>query len=273
MIHDIKPLADSHNRSINYLRLSITDRCNLRCTYCMPSDGVEMLPYDDILSYEEMAEFVRVAVSVGINKVRVTGGEPLVRRGVINFIGMLSDIPGIDDLAMTTNGSLLPDLAGPLREAGLQRINISLDTLDQEKFMTLTRGGQLSDVLAGIEAAREAGLTPIKINCVVEESRDEPDAIAIARFAQQNGYEARFIPRLDIAAGHFSVVDGGQGGHCASCNRLRLSSDGHLRPCLFNDISINIRSMPYIEAIRLAVREKPHSGTASDNNQMRSIGG
>ena len=267
-------MIDSYERTIRYLRVSVTDRCNLRCRYCMPSDGFKMLRHEDILSFEEMAEVVRTAVELGIVKVRVTGGEPLVRRNVVGFVAMLSAIDGIEDLAMSTNGTLLAEHAQALAEAGLQRVNISLDTMDPDRFRELTGGkGELDAVLAGIEAARRAGLTPIKLNCVVTQSSSEPDARAVARFATENGLEARFIRRMNLAAGSFSIVEGGNGGDCPQCDRLRLSADGRIRPCLFSDLAYSVRELGVREAILQAVRNKPATGLKSKQEGIYAIGG
>ena len=157
-------MYDQFNRKINYLRISVTDRCNLRCVYCMPAEGIEMLGHDEILSFDEIVEITKVAVSMGVDKVRITGGEPLVRKGIIDLIKMISAIAGINDLAMTTNGVLLNRFAKPLAEAGLNRVNISLDTMDPEKYHSITRLGKIEAVFRGIEAAQLAELNPIKIN-------------------------------------------------------------------------------------------------------------
>lgn len=266
-------LIDRWNRTINYLRVSIIDRCNLRCKYCMPAEGVKLLRHEDILKYEEILAFVQLAVERGVDKVRVTGGEPLIRRGVVDFVSRLRAIDGINDLSMTTNAILLPRFASDLKDAGLDRLNISLDTLDAERFTELTRGGCLQDVLDGIGAAVQAGFDEIKLNCVVEKSREEPDARAVAAFGETRGFGVRFIPRMDIASGRFGQVDGGSGGHCSKCNRLRLSADGRLRPCLFSDLAYSIREMGYEAALEAAVENKPESGTSSLRNAMYQIGG
>jgi len=266
-------MYDRFNRKINYLRISITDRCNLRCVYCMPAEGIKLLDHANILRFEEILEFAKIAVNKGIDKIRITGGEPLVRKGVVNFIKELSQIKGITDLSMTTNGILLEEFAQPLKEAGLQRINISLDTIDENKFKEITRGGDINKVFRGIDAANKYGLLPIKINCVINESSDEPDAIGVKEFCEKQDIEVRFIHRMNLAKGHFSIVEGGTGGNCALCNKLRLSSDGKLRPCLFNDVSINIREHGFDKAIDMALTLKPECGTASNKNKFNEIGG
>lgn len=266
-------MLDRFNRTINYLRISVTDRCNLRCRYCMPEEGVKLIRHEDILTYDEITEFTRVAVAAGINKVRVTGGEPLVRKGVTNLIAMLSDIEGITDLSMSTNGIFLADYADGLAEAGLMRVNISLDTLDAEKYRYVTRGGDINDIFRGIEAAQRAGLRPVKINCVIKTTPEEEDALAVADFCVKEGLEVRFIRQMDLAKGTFSVVHGGTGGHCARCNRLRLTPEGLVKPCLFSDIGYSIRELGAEEAIRLALLNKPKKGTVNHLNGFYNIGG
>lgn len=266
-------MFDRFNRSIDYLRISVTDRCNLRCVYCMPSEGIKLIDHRLVLSFEEITEFTRIAVEAGIRKVRLTGGEPLVRKGIVDLAAMLSRIGGIEDLSMTTNAILLPRFARELKQAGLQRVNISLDTVSAERFREITRGGDIQDVFRGIEAARAAALLPIKINCVVRESPAEPDALEIKRYCDEHGLVSRFIKQMDIESGQFGVVHGGSGGHCASCNRLRLTSDGLLKPCLFSDIAFDIRKLDYKEAMRMAVDHKPKAGAYSTSHQFYNIGG
>jgi len=266
-------VLDRFNRHINYLRISVTDRCNLRCRYCMPGEGVKLINHGDILTYDEITAFTRVAVAAGINKVRITGGEPLVRKGVTELVRMIAAIDGITDLSMTTNGIFLADFARPLADAGLMRVNVSLDTLDPEKYGYVTRGGNLPDVLKGIEAAQKAGLRPVKINCVIKGTPDEEDARAVAEYCMTQGLEVRFIRQMDLASGTFSVVHGGTGGHCAKCNRLRLTPEGILRPCLFSDRGFSIRGMGAEEALRQALEAKPERGTANHVNGFYNIGG
>ena len=239
----------------------------------MPAAGLTMLRHEDILSYEEIAAFVRAAVAMEFRKVRITGGEPLVRKGVISFVRLLAGIDGIADLAMTTNATLLAHFAADLKAAGLHRVNVSLDAVDPERFSRITKGGNVSDVFAGIEAAQHAGLTPIKLNCVVDASSAERDAREVATFAREAGLDVRFIRRMDLHEGRFHVVEGGSGGDCPRCSRLRLSSDGWLRPCLFSDLKINVREMPAQDAIRRALEAKPESGSSSARNRMHVIGG
>ncbi|MFP4179837.1 MAG: GTP 3',8-cyclase MoaA [Spirochaetaceae bacterium] len=266
-------LYDSFNRRINYLRVSVTDRCNLRCTYCMPEEGVPFISHDDVLSFEEITETVRAAVSMGVNKVRLTGGEPLVRRGIVELVSMISEIDGIEDFAMTSNGILLSRYAGELKKAGLHRVNISLDTLDPEKYKEITRTGELSDVLDGIYAARDAGLFPIKLNAVIPADGDTAEAKRVSDFGGSHGFQVRFIRQMDLRSGEFHVVEGGEGGNCTRCNRLRLSSSGIIYPCLFSDTGYDIRVMGIQEALTKAVEEKPAQGVVSRNNTFYGIGG
>lgn len=266
-------MRDRYGRTINYLRVSVTDRCNLRCWYCMPKEGVPLLPRRDILTFEETAEVVQTAVRLGVTKVRLTGGEPLVRRGVVELVRMLADIEGIRDLAMSTNGILLADHAEDLAAAGLHRVNVSLDAVRPDRYAEVTHGGDLHRVLNGIEAARRAGLLPVKLNCVVEKSSSEPDAVEVEHYARENGLEVRFIHKMDPATGSFSVVEGGTGGDCPRCNRLRLSSDGLVRPCLFSDLGFSVRPMGAEAAIRRAVLEKPEAGGPCVRNWIRAVGG
>ncbi len=265
-------MYDCYRRKINYLRISVTERCNLRCTYCMPVQGVALKPHEDILSFEEITELVDVAVSLGMNKVRLTGGEPLVRRDIIELVRRLSEIPGIDDFAMTTNGVLLPEFAFKLSAAGIHRLNISLDTLDPEKFRSITRIGTLADTLAGIEAACSAGFSRIKLNCVISSSPEEPDAKAVSEFGRKKNMEVRFIRKMTTSTGEFWKVLGGDGGNCVSCNRLRVSSDGHIFPCLFSDLKYSVRQMGPRDALLAAVEAKPEAGHIS-NNKFYMIGG
>lgn len=266
-------MYDGYNRNIHYLRISVTDRCNMRCVYCMPAKGVTLLERKDILSFEEIASFTRIAVAKGIDKVRLTGGEPLVRKNIVQLVRMLAGIEGIQDLSLTTNGILLKRLAKPLKGAGLHRVNVSLDAIDPERYRDITRGGDVRKALKGIDAAEKEGLLPIKINCVVRGSSDEQDAVGVRAFCERRGFGVRFIHRMNLETGEYRVVEGGTGGDCAACNKLRLSSDGNLRPCLFSDLSFNVRELGADEAIRLAIGSKPERGTQSSRNRFHAIGG
>jgi cyclic pyranopterin phosphate synthase len=284
---------DAYNRPISYLRISVTDRCNLRCIYCMPQEGIPWRRHDEVLRYEEIETIVRAAAELGITKVRLTGGEPLVRRGIVDLVRKIAAIPGIDDLAMTTNGILLARYADDLAEAGLHRVNISLDTLDPERFRHITRCGDLSDVLAGIEAARQAGLRPIKINTVVIRGMNEDEVVELAaKTLEADWWNIRFIELMPVGSGglvtdaweekvvtareirrriestlgtlkpakirtgngpaRYYRLPGASGTvgfitpvsdhFCYRCNRLRLTADGQLRPCLLSDQEIDLRT-------------------------------
>jgi len=266
-------MFDRFNRKINYLRISVTDRCNLRCVYCMPEEGVQLLSHQDILSFDEIVEIAKAAVRKGVDKIRITGGEPLVRKGIVDLVEMIGKIDGINDYSMTTNAILLDKYADDLAKAGLQRVNISLDTLDPVKFKKITRGGELQKVFDGIEAAKEAGLDPIKINCVIKESNKEPDAIEVAKYCEENSLQIRFIKEMDLETGNFSIVQGGSGGNCAKCNRIRLTANGNIKPCLFSDISYNVRELGAERAIDLAIGNKPQSGHTNITGKFYNIGG
>jgi GTP 3',8-cyclase len=195
------PLTDRHNRTHTDLRISVTDRCNLRCAYCMSPEGVAPKSHDDVLRFEEIERFVRVVVGLGVGKFRLTGGEPLVRKGVVRLVELLARLPGVDDLAMTTNGTLLAEHAVALRAAGLERLNISLDTLDPRKFERITGRDELGRVLEGIAAARAAGFRRIKLNTLAVRGQTEDEIVPLARFARQNGLELRFIEYMPLGGG------------------------------------------------------------------------
>jgi len=264
---------DRFNRHINYLRISVTDRCNLRCTYCMPDEGIRLIDHKDILSFEEITEVAKVAVSLGIHKFRITGGEPLVRKNIVSLIAQLASIQGVMDLSMTTNGIFLEELALPLKEAGLHRVNISLDTLNPEKYREITRGGDLTSVLKGIQSATEAGLRPIKINCVVFKSSNERDAMEIKNFGRMNNLDVRFIQQMNLESGEFSVVEGGNGGNCHQCNRLRLTANGMVKPCLFDEQEFSVRELGAEKALLSALNCKPLKGCFNSKGSFYNIGG
>ena len=306
------PYQDDFGRAINYLRVSVTDRCNLRCVYCMPPQGIPKQAHDHILRYEELALIIRAAAELGISKVRLTGGEPLARLGLSDFVRMIAAIPGIDDLSMTTNGTLLARYATDLAAAGLRRVNISLDTLHADRFARITRRNRLDDVWAGIAAAQAAGLTPIKFNMVVVRGLNDDEVVDFARRTVSHGWHVRFIELMPIGANlawaddrtvtmpevrarieaeiaPLAAVRGPQGNgparyyrlpgaegtigfigaqsehFCSACNRLRLTADGRLRPCLLSDAEIDLRSTLRaggdLEAIKrllaLAIHRKP----------------
>lgn len=276
-------ILDSFGRSINYLRISVTDRCNLRCLYCMPPEGVPQIPHSEILSYEEIQTVVKAAADLGINKIRLTGGEPLVRAELPELIKMLSQIEGIRELSLTTNGILLKDYALELRQAGLSRINVSLDTLRTDRFQYITRLGRLKDVFEGIQAANEAGFKPVKINTVVMRGINDDEILDFAQMTCADGWHVRFIelmpfkgvaefvpfnelrrhvnllgklepctpvagngpamycrlPRARGTVGFISPLT--ELSFCSRCNRMRLTPDGKLRPCLLRENEIDLR--------------------------------
>jgi cyclic pyranopterin phosphate synthase len=281
-------LVDTFGRVHNNLRVSVTDRCNLRCTYCMPEE-VTFLDRHELLSFEEIARFVRVAAPLGIDKIRLTGGEPLMRRDLPRLVGMLVAIEGIRDVGLTTNGILLADQAQAFYDAGLCRINISLDTLNPERFRQLTRRDGLEKVIEGILAAKRAGFDPVKINAVSIRGVTEAEVVPLARFARTHGLEMRFIEYMPIGADHwernkvyfaheildllerevaplvpvddydprapameFRYTDGGgrvgiiasvSRPFCMKCNRVRLTSDGKLRNCLFALDEVDVKQL------------------------------
>ncbi|NLW23013.1 MAG: GTP 3',8-cyclase MoaA [Tissierellia bacterium] len=191
-------MKDSFGREITYIRISVTDLCNLRCRYCMPDEGIPKVRHEDILSVEEIGEIARVFVNLGVNKVRLTGGEPLVRRGIIDIVQKIGRLDGIRDFAITTNGVLLKKYARDLKLAGLNRVNISLDTLDEDKYSYITRGGRLKDVLEGIESAKEVGLTPIKINTVLVGGFNDDEIEDLVRLTIEEEIDVRFIELMPI---------------------------------------------------------------------------
>jgi len=221
-------LQDGFRRAINYMRISVTDRCNLRCVYCMPPEGVPWIPHPEILTFEEIERIVRATATVGMRKIRITGGEPLVRRDLVELVARLAAIPGIDDISMTTNAMLMPHFAASLAGAGLQRINVSLDTLRPERFARITRGGELTQVLAGIEAAERAGLAPIKINAVVLRGVNDDELLDLARLTLERPWHMRFIEAMPLG-GNLPVE--GEGFISADEIMERLATLGQLEEC------------------------------------------
>lgn len=266
-------MYDQYNRKLNYLRISVTDRCNLRCVYCMPEEGIKLMQHEDILSFEDILAVVKKGAAKGVTKVRLTGGEPLIRRGIVDLVGMIAAIEGITDLSMTTNGILLAQFAKPLKEAGLNRVNISMDTISPSHYKEITRGGDIRRVFDGIRAAKEAGLQPVKINCVVFKSSNEPDALEVAAFCKENDLQIRFIHQMNLQTGEFSIVEGGKGGDCKNCNRLRLTANGDIKPCLFNEMAFNVKETGVNRAFDMAVMNKPRVGTKNKSGKFYGIGG
>lgn len=334
-------ISDAFHRPVNYLRISVTDRCNLRCIYCLPPEGVTLLPRDDILGYEEIAAFVRAASALGISKVRLTGGEPLIRADLPELVAMLAGIDTIDDISLTTNGVLLADNARELKRAGLKRVNVSLDSLKAERFAAITRYGKLDPVLRGIEKARETGLEPVKVNVVVMEGVNDDEVLDFARLSITEGWHVRFIElmpfggdnpplahstgrapspprfvpaqrimrelealgrlepslpprgngparyyRFPGARGTIGFITPISDHFCFNCNRLRLTADGKLRPCLLSDLEVDVRqhlrrgtSMEELkEVIAGAVKSKPRQhqlarGRTAKGRTMSQVGG
>ncbi|MEW6333556.1 MAG: GTP 3',8-cyclase MoaA [Thermodesulfobacteriota bacterium] len=330
-------MIDQYNRDINYLRVSVTDRCNLRCAYCMPKEGLSLIGHDDILRYEEIRRIIRIAAGEGITKVRITGGEPLVRRGVTAFIASLRTIPELKDISLTTNGILLEPYAERLYEAGIRRINISLDSLNAKKYAEITRGGDIRSVLRGIRKVRETGFSPIKINIVAIKGFNEDEILDFARLTIEHPYQIRFIElmalgeagiesngrylpnsiikerieglgslravngrgarnngpariyRLEGGAGEIGFISPVSRHFCHTCNRLRLTADGHLRACLLSDDEVDLKGplrrgggdQDIRELIQRVIDRKPkaHQDSCDDGHikkcvrEMPAIGG
>lgn len=199
-------MKDSFGREISYMRISVTDRCNLRCKYCMPEEGVENLGHDKILSFEEIQRIVKAAAELGISKYRITGGEPLARKGIVSLVENLSKIHGVEELAMTTNGTMLEEHAEALKNAGLQRVNISVDSMKYEKYEEITRGGDLDAAFAGVNAALRVGLKPLKLNVVVMEGFNDNEILDFVQLTISHPIDIRFIELMPI--GHAEINDG-----------------------------------------------------------------
>jgi cyclic pyranopterin phosphate synthase len=266
-------MLDRFNRNITYLRISVTDRCNLRCRYCMPEEGVALKDHKEILSFEEITDVVKTGVKLGINKIRLTGGEPLVRKDLPQLIRMIKAVDGVEEIGLTTNGTLLPKYAEELWEAGLRRINISLDTINKDKYREITRTDKLGEVLSGIEIAKKIGFDPIKINFVRIPGVNAEDEQEVKQFCSRHGLKIRFIRQMDLAAGEFYPVEGGIGGTCSVCNRLRLTADGKIISCLFSDVGYSTRKYGIEEAFAKALHSKPEKGEVSKNHNFYNIGG
>jgi cyclic pyranopterin phosphate synthase len=268
-------MYDRFNRQITYLRISVTDRCNLRCTYCMPEQGVEPKCHRDILSYEKMVDVAREAIALGIKKIRLTGGEPLVRKGVLFLVEQLKKLPGLEELTLTTNGVLLDKMAGPLKQAGIDRINISLDTLDPEKYKRLTRIGDIKHVLRGIDATIEAGFQNTKINMVLIPGFNDDEVESMQAFCREKGFVLQRINHYSLV--NIDSIDRNYTAErpleCSECNRIRLTADGKLKPCLFSDLEIPLDFDNLGESLIKAIQSKPESGTCNFTRQNWQIGG
>ena len=336
----LTPMVDPFQRSITYLRISLTDRCNLRCVYCMPEAGIKFVPRQEILTLEEIARIVRITAGMGLRRVRLTGGEPLVRSGITQLVRWIAETPGIEDISLTTNGMVLAAYAEELARAGLKRVNVSLDTLRPDRFREITRHGDVAAVHEGIAAARAAGLSPIKINVVVMREVNDDEAADIARTTLEEDWEVRFIElmpfmdeqetcikdtslvlgfvptqevrrQIEAALGPLEPAATKSGGgpaqyfrlpgakgligfispltehqFCAGCNRMRLTAEGQIRPCLLTDHEVDLKetlrsggSDDDLRArILLALETKPDAHHLWDGNRpkwrkMIQIGG
>ena len=276
-------MKDSFNREINYLRISVTDLCNLKCVYCVPEKGVAKRKHEDIISPERIEEIIKAAAKLGINKVRITGGEPLIRHGILEICRKIRGISGIKEICLTTNGVLLEEMAQDLFEAGVDRLNISLDTLDPEKYKRITRGGDITNVLKGIDAAQKVGFKNTKVNVVLIHNFNDGEIENFVKFAENHSIFVRFIELMPIGQGkemgpdsyisnavvekhlgelvkvesdgvssqyRFKNKEGGIGlisplsnSFCKNCSRLRLTCDGKLRPCLHSSIEVDTNGL------------------------------
>ncbi len=312
-------MKDELGRNINYLRISVTDRCNLRCQYCMPEEGIHKKLHDELLTLEEIYQIVEAATALGVNKIRITGGEPLVRRGLTDLIKKISGLEEIKDIAMTTNGILLKDYAKSLKEAGLNRVNISLDSLDEQKYREITRGGSLKDVLEGIEVSKEEGLFPIKLNVVLVGGFNDNEILDFAKLTMKEEIHVRFIELMPIgqaaswakrnfisndfvkeqlgeiisvkgndpssparyyklpgAKGEIGLINPISSQFCMYCNRIRLTADGKLKPCLHSDKEIDIkkvlsednRKYNLQRVIKEAILSKPAKHTLNERDNQ-----
>ncbi len=317
-------MIDNYGRVIDYMRISVTELCNLRCRYCMPEEGIVKRAHDEMMTAEETIDAVKAAVSLGIKKIRITGGEPLVKRGIVKLCDAISAIEGVEELCITTNGTLLPKFGKELREAGVSRVNISLDTLDPDKYREITRIGELSDALAGIDAAFEAGFDKIKINNVLMGGFNDDEIGDFVRLTVDRPIEVRFIELMPIGGGMdfdrsgfiscqqvlskvpeleplersegvavLYRLPGAEGRvglirpisceFCGDCNKIRLTSDGMLKPCLHSDAELCIKGLQLDEmkeVMRNAVLQKPEMRDTLDadnpshaGRNMNSIGG
>ena len=307
-------LTDSHGRNINYLRLSVTDRCNMRCFYCMPKEGITNKGHDAVLSYEELLLIAEAAVALGIEKIRITGGEPLVRSGIVDFLARLTRLDGLRHLALTTNGLLLAEMAIDLFQAGVQRLNVSLDSLDPATFADITRGGDLGRVLAGLDAAEQAGFPPPKINVVIMRGVNDAEIPAFAEMTWLRGNSVRFIEYMPVvkeegwqrycisgeeileriagsctleqvdkgrfagpsrdfripgALGSIGIITAVSGHFCSDCNRIRVTSTGQAKGCLFSDEKTDL--LPFLRPPDAAGLTRVLKGIVSGKPERHGI--
>jgi len=315
-------MIDNFGRDIDYLRISVTDLCNLRCVYCMPEKGVDKLNHEEILSVEEIEGIAKAAAGLGIKKIRLTGGEPLARKGIMDIVRRVSNIDGIGEVAMTTNGSLLAKNAAALKEAGLTRVNISFDAFDPDTYREVTRGGEIEDVMAGIKAAIEADLSPIKLNAVLMGGVNDSFIRPLIAMTEDADFRVRFIEIMPIgecagwnkerfvsiervleeeptleyfgtdgvsklyrkpgSKGSVGLISPISNHFCPSCNKVRVTADGKLKPCLHSAEEIDLRGLGGEElkdTIRAAILAKPfqHELAKEDcsrsRRNMNAIGG
>ena len=317
-------MNDTYGRQITYLRLSVTELCNLRCRYCMPEDGVCKKRHEQMLTQEEMVTAIRAAAALGITKLRITGGEPLVKANIVELCREAAAVDGIREVCLTTNGTLLPKLAAPLREAGVNRLNISLDTLDADRFRYITRVGELSDAVRGIEAALDCGFDKVKINTVLIGGFNDVEIAALADLTRRWPVDVRFIELMPMydsgdfgpdafipytavteklpelgplpadgsvaklyhlpgALGNIGLISPVSAHFCAECNRIRITADGKIKPCLHSSDEISVKGLDYdgmLETIRSAILSKPrwhgqlsYSERSRANRNMNQIGG
>lgn len=314
-------MKDKFNRRINYLRLSVTDRCNLRCIYCMPASGVHKVDHSEILSVEEAIEIVKEAAGCGIDKVRITGGEPLVHKGILQICKGISAIEGIKEICLTTNGVMLAEMAEDLKAAGVDRINISIDTLKEEKYQKITRIGTIGKVLDGISAAEKAGFRKIKINVVLMGGINDDEITDFVELTRNHPWEIRFIElmpmgecaswdkscfipidevlkrcpdlkpldtdgvaaryKLENALGAVGLISPISHSFCSECNRIRVTADGRLKPCLHSHDEIHLKGLhsdKLYSAIIEGINSKPMAHTLSEagsksQRNMNQIGG
>ena len=319
-------MKDSFGREIRYMRISVTDRCNLRCKYCMPEEGVENLGHNRILSFEDIERIVKASVDLGIGKYRLTGGEPLARKGIVNLVERLAKIDGVSELAMTTNGTMLSEQAAALKAAGLDRVNVSIDSLNHHKYEEITRGGDLDEAFAGVEAALKAGLTPLKLNVVAIEGFNDDEILNFVQLSVNHPINIRFIELMPVgrtglnsdyrylscgeikkrlpslipldrqegvaelyqypeALGNIGFISPMSKLFCGSCDKIRLTADGKLKPCLHSDEEIDLNGILRTgdddllkETIRNAVLRKGEKHHLNDGAKpvergMSQIGG
>ena len=317
-------MIDSYGREITYMRVSVTELCNLRCRYCMPEDGVCKKSHEEMLTEDEMIQAIEAAASLGIRKLRITGGEPLIKKNIVSICRRAAAVPGIREVCITTNGTLLPELAKPLREAGVKRLNISLDTLDPEKFRYISRVGELEQAVSGIRVALDAGFEKVKLNAVLIGGFNDDEIPALAELSRRYPLDVRFIElmpmydsgdfgpeafipykvvleklpelveeapdggvaklyRLPGAQGSIGLISPISAHFCSECNRIRLTADGKIKPCLHSGDEYSLKGIDFdgmVEELRLAILRKPSWHGALDavnrshaGRNMNQIGG